>query len=91
MHCATKGKEDKAECLYATHFKASMTVSLQVHHHSGPAASAEFSLQVSGRDLSSQTIRRNGGSTAGNGSTLFHHHSQSSQCWQHTYRKKFNG
>lgn len=87
MHCATKGKEeDKAECLYATHFKASMTVSLQVleHRHSGPAVSAEFSLQVSGRDLSSQTIRRNGGSTAGNGSTLFHLHNQSSQCWQHT-------
>lgn len=50
----------------------------------GPAASAEPSPQVSGRDLSSQTTRRNGGSTGDNGSVLFHLRSQSSLCWQHT-------
>lgn len=72
--------------------KASMNriLCLQVQDRrpaAGLAASAESSPQVSGRDLSSQTTRRNGGSTGGNGLVLFHPRSQSSLCWQHTYGK----
>lgn len=74
--------------LYATQVKVSTNNDLNSREWerrpAGPAASAEPSPQVSGRDLSSQTTRRNGGSTGDNGSVLFHLRSQSSLCWQHT-------
>lgn len=40
---------------------------VQERRPASPVASAVPSPQVSGMDLSSQTTRRNGGSTAGNG------------------------
>ncbi len=102
IHCGTKarGAQDNPEVgqsfqfLYATQVKASISsvFSLQVQERrpAGLAASAEPSPRVSGRDLSSQTTRRNGGSTGGNGLVLFHLRSQSSLCWQHTYNAKRN-
>lgn len=64
-------------------------LNLQVKRRpTGPAASAGPSLQVSDRDLSNQTTRRNDGSTGDNELVLFHLRSQSSLYWQHTYKTK---
>lgn len=52
---------------FQTSMKDVLNLQAQGCRPAGPAASAEPSPQVSGMDLSSQTTRRNGGSTGGNG------------------------
>lgn len=63
-----------------------MCLQVQERRPAGPAASAELSPRVSDMDLSSQTTRRNGGSTVDNGLVLFPLHGQFSRCLRHTYK-----
>lgn len=68
--------------------KSGVSLQGQERRPAGPAASASLSPRVSGRDWSSQTTRRNGGSTGGNGPEFFLLQSQPSLYWQHTYTRE---